>query len=275
MPHRAGAPPPWLSLVIPAWNEEPWLPGLLDSVATARAAAARGAEVEVVVADNVSTDATAAVARARGCRVTQLSKRVIGAVRNAGAAAARGDVLAFIDADSRIHPRTFDVVAATLADPRVIAGATGVRFERWSAGIAATWAVGAALAALSGLDAGVVFCRRADFAAIGGYSESRLFAEDVQLLLDLRRRGKARGQRLARPRGAPAVTSARKFDRHGDWHALRLTLHTLARIAVSRWRGRRSRREIVDAVARGYWYEDRLSPPAPRADAPPGPPRAG
>ena len=47
-------------------------------------------------------------------------------------------------------------------------------------------------------DTGVVFCRREDFAAIGGYDESRLFAEDVAFLLALRRHGKSTGRGLAR-----------------------------------------------------------------------------
>jgi len=59
--------PPRFSLVIPAHNEEAYLPPLLDTVDAARARYAGGADaVEVVVADNASTDATAEVARARG-----------------------------------------------------------------------------------------------------------------------------------------------------------------------------------------------------------------
>jgi hypothetical protein len=48
----------------------------------------------------------------------------------------------------------------------------------------------------------------------------RLFGEDVQLLVDLRRLVRCRGQHLARLRGVKAVASTRKFDSHGDWHYL-------------------------------------------------------
>ena len=114
-----------LSLIIPAWNEELLLPALLDSVDIARHATDPDAgAIEVIVADNASTDKTAAIAAARGCRVVLVEKRVIGAVRNAGAAAARGGTLAFIDADSRIDPGTFSVIRETLASPMVVAGAT-------------------------------------------------------------------------------------------------------------------------------------------------------
>ncbi len=49
-----------ISLVIPAWNEERYLPRLLDSVDAARARYRGGADrIEVIVADNASTDRTA------------------------------------------------------------------------------------------------------------------------------------------------------------------------------------------------------------------------
>ena len=45
-----------------------------------------------------------------------------------------------------------------------------------------------------------------------------LTAEDVDMLVRLRRLGRARGQKLVRLRGVKTITSSRKFDRHGDWH---------------------------------------------------------
>src|SRR5262252_8697986 len=87
-PAESSPPEPRLSVIIPAYNEEKYLPRLLAGIAAARARYRRGAgAVEVVVADNGSTDATAEVAEARGCRVVPVSKRVIGAARNGGASA--------------------------------------------------------------------------------------------------------------------------------------------------------------------------------------------
>jgi len=126
-----------ISLVIPAHNEERFLPRLLDSVDAARGRYRHGVEsLEVIVADNASTDDTAAVARTRGYRVVSVEERRIASVRNGGAEAATGDVLCFIDADSEIHPETFNAIEDSLATGRVVAGATGVRMERWSLGIA-------------------------------------------------------------------------------------------------------------------------------------------
>ena len=117
MVERSKGMNPRISLIIPARNESLWLPSLLDSVDVATARYCRGpGAVEVIVADNVSTDETAEIARSRGCRVVSVEKRVIGAVRNGGARAAAGEIFAFVDADSRIHPATFDVIDRCLED---------------------------------------------------------------------------------------------------------------------------------------------------------------
>ena len=80
---------PRLSLVIPAYNEEAYLAALLDSVDLARERYRGGPDaIEVILADNASTDRTATMARARGCHVVSVEKRVIdvdrGEVRRSG-----------------------------------------------------------------------------------------------------------------------------------------------------------------------------------------------
>lgn len=213
------------SLVVPAYNEARWLPSLLDSVDAARARCRGGSSsVEVIVADNASTDRTAEIAVARGCRVVRVETRSIAAARNGGARIARGEILLFADADSRIHPGTFDAVDEALESDRIVGGATGVTLDRWSPGIALTFALMVPLVWATGMDTGVVFCRREDFAAVGGYDEHRRFAEDVFFLLALRRLGRSRRRRLARLRSVKAVASTRKFDEHGDWHYVRMIL---------------------------------------------------
>src|SRR3977135_3237197 len=127
------------TLVIPAHNEEAFLPRLLDTVDVARASYSFGAgAIEVSVADTASTDRTAEIAAARGCRVVSVTKRAIAAARNGGAAAAQSPILAFVDADTQIHPETFNGIERALANARLVAGATGVTMERWSLALVAT-----------------------------------------------------------------------------------------------------------------------------------------
>ena len=249
LPSHGSSASPRFSLVIPAFNESRYLPRLLDSVEVARAAygAAPGA-IEVVVADNDSTDDTAAVAAERGCRVVRQPKRVISAVRNAGAAVARGHVLAFLDADSVLHPNTLEAIDRALADD-VIGGATGVTMDRWSAGALMIFAAQELAGRATGWDTGLVFCRRPDFLAVGGYDETVLYAEDFVFYSALRRLARERKQRFVRLRGVRAVTSARKFEQFGSW---RWPLANLAVLGLTAIRAP-SARTLVER----YWYRAR------------------
>ena len=236
---------PRYSLIIPAYNEEALLGRLLDSVSVAQASYGPPDAIEVIVADNMSTDATAKIAEDHGCRVVSVEKRVIAAVRNAGAKIACGEILAFIDADSQVHPRTFLEIDRALATGRVVGGATGVTLERWSPGIALAYMMLVPIVVVTGCDTGVVFCRRQDFETIGGYDESRLVGEDVMFLLAMRRLGKTRGQRLKRVTSAKAIASTRKFDEFGEWHYIPLLFE-----GVRHLRGQTP----TEFTAR-YWYK--------------------
>ncbi len=178
-------------------------------------------DVQVIVADNASTDDTARLARERGCLVVPVEKRAIAAARNGGAKLATGEMLAFVDADSRIHPDSFAAIDAALRDDRVAGGATGVTLDRWSLGIALTFACFIPMVLVTGFDTGLVFCRRQDFERLGGYDESLRAAEDVAWLWKLRRDGRSRGRRLIRLTKVKTIASTRKFDEYGDWHYFR------------------------------------------------------
>ncbi len=239
---------PRISLIIPAHNETQFLPRLLDTVDIARAQYRGGREaIEVIVADNASTDDTAGIARSRGCLVVRVEKRIIAAVRNGGAGIAKGEVFAFVDADSMIHPETFNAIDRALDTGKYVAGATGVKLERMSLGIAVTCLVMIPMVWITGMDTGVVFSSRRDFREIGGYNEKRFFAEDVQLLFDLRRLGRSRGQKLARITSVKAVSSTRKFDKLGEWHYLWLILRFFYGLLLSR--------KSLDKL-KPYWYNN-------------------
>ncbi|PYS44823.1 MAG: hypothetical protein DMF71_02210 [Acidobacteria bacterium] len=235
------------SVIIPAHNEEKYLPRLLESIEVARSNYSGGAdEIEVIVANNQSTDRTAEVALAHGARVVNVEKRRIAAARNGGARAAGGEILCFIDADSALHPQTFDAIDRAIQSGRYIWGVTGAVLERKSFALMVTYCVAIPLVLLTGLDTGLSFCRREDFAAVGGYDESRLYAEDVILPLALRRLGRQRGQRTIRLPQVKALACTRKFDQFGDWHYFAMLGHAFKSLITRNWHD--------EKLAERYWY---------------------
>ena len=221
---------------------------MLDSIEVAKSNYSGGPEAaEVIVADNCSTDRTAEVAAARGARVVTVAKRRIAAARNGGGHAACGEIVCFIDADSALHPQTFNAIDQTMSTGRFVGGATGIRLERKSLGLLGAYCGCMTLVLIVGIDTGVVFCRREDFAAVGGYDESRLYAEDVLFPLALRRLGRTRNQRLTRLPKVKALGCTRKFDQFGDWHYFWMMSHVFKSLVTGNWND--------EQLAERYWYK--------------------
>ncbi len=103
-----------LSIIIPAWNAGESLGPCLEAVLRTSFG-----DYECIVVDDASTDSTASIAQSFGVRVLRQEKRRGPAhARNAGAEAATGDILLFIDADVCIAPDTVSrVIAAFEQEP--------------------------------------------------------------------------------------------------------------------------------------------------------------
>jgi rSAM/selenodomain-associated transferase 2 len=171
-----------LSIVIPTLNEERQL--------AATIASARGPSVaEIIVVDGGSTDGTLACARAHADAVTAAG-RGRAAQMNAGAAIARGDVLLFLHADTRL-PAGFDAaILRALADPQTVGG----RFDVYLApGNLLLWLTGELMnlrSRWSGIATGdqAIFARREVFADLGGFPSLPLM-EDIAFSRALKRAG--------------------------------------------------------------------------------------
>lgn len=87
-----------VSIIIPTLNEELYLPKVLRSIKKQRVK-----DLEVIVADAGSKDATVEIAKSFGCKVVQGG--MPGKGRNAGAKAAKGDIFIFLDADALLPPK--------------------------------------------------------------------------------------------------------------------------------------------------------------------------
>jgi glycosyltransferase involved in cell wall biosynthesis len=193
-----------ISFVVPAYNEASGLAATLASIHGA--AQACGIEYEIVVANDASTDDTARIATEAGARVVHVSNRQISRTRNDGARESRGDRLVFIDADTQLNAAVLGE-ALQAFDAGVVGGGAMPVFddgaERWSRRM---MAVVTATMRFFRLAAGCfVFCRRADFEAVGGFDQRTFAGEEIMLSLALRRRGRFV---ILRSR---LVTSPRKF----------------------------------------------------------------
>ncbi len=218
-----------LSVIVPTLDEEQVLDATLALVRA-------GAIHELIVVDGGSRDATRAVAARRADRV--LSARAGRAAQmNAGAAAASGDVLLFLHADTLLPERFTDAIAAALADPEIVAG----RFDVRLAGRSPTLAVVATMMNLRSRWTRIatgdqaIFVRREVFDAIGGYDAVPLF-EDVRLSAALKRRG-----RVACLRDR-VTTSGRRWERRGPVRTILLmwTLRLAHALGVAPARLRRA-----------------------------------
>ena len=95
-----------LSFVIPAYNEEKYIGNCLSSLI--EEIKKRPYEIEVIVINNASTDRTADVARAFfGVRVVDEPRKGLTIARQKGLEETDGDLIAYIDADTRMHPKWF------------------------------------------------------------------------------------------------------------------------------------------------------------------------
>src|SRR5205823_10993214 len=177
-----------LSFIIPAYNEELELP---LAIAAIRAAAAHAPQPqEIVVVDDASTDATAQIAADAGAQVVSIDRRHIAAARNAGARAARGDVLFFVDADTQIDANHVAGGIAMLA-----AGCSGGGARIVPGGIIPVWAkiflkVFCAFYFANNLAAGAfLFTTRKNFDSVGGFDEQLFVGEEIYFSQALKKLG--------------------------------------------------------------------------------------
>ena len=187
-----------ISVIIPALNEAPNLKRLLPRLSAAQ-------PHEVIVADGGSADDTVATAIALGAKVVRASR---GRARqmNAGAAAATGEHLLFLHADTDPPERFPDLVSTTLDRAMVSAGAFRFLLREPVLGSALIeWGVAlrCALLQLPYGDQGL-FVRRALFQSLGGFRDWPIL-EDLAMVRHLRALG-----RIVIT-SEPALTSSRRW----------------------------------------------------------------
>lgn len=212
------------SIIVPAYNEERWLPSTL--LALQLAMEQLPLTGEVIVVDNNSTDSTAVLAAQHGARVVFEAHNQISRARNAGARNAQGRYLVFVDADTHVSPGLLATALDNLDNTKCCGGGATVEFDTdlntaGRLGLAA-WNT---LSTRRKLAAGCfIYCSREAFDAVGGFSESVYASEEIWLSRRLRRWGRNRGQLFCIISDYPAHSSGRKLEWFSTWQQTGLLL---------------------------------------------------
>lgn len=192
-----------ISVIIPTFNEESGLPSLLAEISKA-------APHEIIVSDGGSTDRTPLIARASNRATLVLAPNGRAVQMNAGAAAATGEFLLFLHADTSPPPSFPTLVPTLLNRPGTAAGA--FRFKLDSTSPAASLierfvTLRCRLFATPYGDQGL-FLRRSVFEAIGGFPRMEVM-EDLEMIRTLGKLGRISITSEA------AFTSFRRWSEYG------------------------------------------------------------
>ncbi len=218
-----------ISVIVPAFNESAGIAQCLASLAAQRLPADA---FEVIVVDNGSSDDTVALARRFTPHILTIPGVTVATLRNRGIAHARGEVLAFLDADCRAAPDWLSGARAALAEGGVAVGNVydlpadaGWIETLWFGGVApGRWQTGE-------LWSGNLVALRTDVDACGGFDESLVSSEDIVLTHALAQRGplfcdpRVRVTHLGGPRNLLEFARQQLWHGFEEWTLYRRGIH--------------------------------------------------
>jgi glycosyltransferase involved in cell wall biosynthesis len=200
-----------LSIIIPAYNEEKYLPACLAAIERSIAVCESPIQAEIIVVDNDSTDKTAEIAKETGAKVVTEMEHRISKVRNAGGRAALGDYLLFIDADTVIAESALSEVAKLLETGKAAGGGAYVRYDVGGTVAIAAWFINHVVARFGRAWGTFLFCQSAAFKKIGGFDETMYGMEELVFSEALGKYAKANGLKFRIIPKYLAVTSGRRI----------------------------------------------------------------
>lgn len=214
---------PDYSVILPAFNEEGFLPLSLPRLFAAMDQVDLCGEV--IVVDNNSTDLTAQIASELGATVVFEKINQISRARNKGAEVARGRYFVFLDSDTLVSPELLQKSLELLSHKKAIGGGSlltcegvkigdkpnkGVRLWNWVS-------VTLNLAAGS-----FIFVSREAYQQSGGFSTLLFAGEEINFSKKIKRIGRKQGLKFVIIKDHPIETSMRKLDWYSNWQIARM-----------------------------------------------------
>lgn len=184
-----------VSVIIPALNEEKFIERTLKSVS--KQTIPRD-DYEIIVSDGKSKDKTVSIAKKYADKVVSTKNKSISEGRNDGASLAKGDILVFVDADTRVKKTLLESVIREFEDKKVAGGFVKYYFDTNNFFIIMVNSVFIVLSFLANIFfpkalivAGVcIIARKKVFDKIKGFNPDLRTSEDYDLMERLRKKGK-------------------------------------------------------------------------------------
>ncbi|MBL7731565.1 MAG: TIGR04283 family arsenosugar biosynthesis glycosyltransferase [Chitinophagaceae bacterium] len=228
-----------LSIIIPAFNEAAGIGKLVSFLRRH----AQGLVAEIIVADGGSTDATIAEAKAAGAVVISCKQKGRAVQMNEGAAAANGDILYFVHADT-FPPEGYAQDIITAVQRGAVLGRYQTRFSsrKWYLKINAWFTRFDWFICMGGDN--TLFITRKCFKANNGFDASMQIMEEYEFCQRVRKEGA-----VYKVLKGKALVSARKYDTNSWW-----TVQRANKKIVDMYRKGASQEEMVSTYRRMLRY---------------------
>jgi rSAM/selenodomain-associated transferase 2 len=196
-----------ISVIVPVLDEEKSIAATLRALQTL-------APCEIIVVDGGSRDRTCEIAGQAGVQVIS-SERSRARQMNRGARQARGDVLLFLHADTRLPASAFADISAALTDPRCVGGRFDIELDgdHWLLPVVARMISFRSRVTKVGTGDQALFVRREAFVRMGGFPDIPLM-EDIAFCRTLKKNGAVACLR------SRVITSARRWEADGVWRTI-------------------------------------------------------
>jgi glycosyltransferase involved in cell wall biosynthesis len=179
-----------VSIIIPTYNEEKRLPECLDSIFDLDYSKE---DIEVIVVDNGSTDGTREIAKSCGAEVLRDDSLNVSGLRNLGASQAKGDILAFVDADCIVSKDWLKNASKYSDDITVAAWGAPPAIPKEATWVQRTWYLVRQkenqVQTVDWLETMNLLVRKDQFLSIGGFNEALITCEDVDFSYRISRYG--------------------------------------------------------------------------------------